>query len=533
MAFNQIFKRSFPGKKFLSTQTDIANHVTSGVEKQAILCPFATTGNGKNHREATTEANDNVPLVQPFESIPGPKGLPIIGTLFDYMKKDGPKINKLFEAYRQRSNEFGPIYKETIASLSTVVVSDPVEYNKVIRIEGKYPVRSVMEPWHYYRKQKNVGQGLVNSNGPEWYKLRTASAKKMLKIQEVSEYCTDMSEVAEDFTQVLLERRNKDNEVVGLKEEVFKWAMESMGTFLFDSRIGLLGLNPPQQSVDFIQNLQGFFRLMSPLTFNFPFYKLFPTSEWRHFQSYADNVFRIGRSFVDKINEEKPIKPQRGEKSSFVQHIRSQESLNENEALSTVVDLLVGATETTSNACLWVIYCLARHPEVQEKLYNETAKVLPTGEKLTADKLLQLPYVKAVFKETLRLYPITFSTSRYMDKDIEIAGYNVPKGIHIQCNLYGVYRDSQYFPDPETFKPERWLKENQMDKDKKALSNLVWGHGARMCIGRRLAEQEIHILMTKIIQKFRLEYHHEPVEAILKTVMTPEQPLLISFIPRD
>lgn len=75
----------------------------------------------------------------------------------------------------------------------------------------------------------------------------------------------------------------------------------AMGTFLFDSRIGLLGLNPPQQSVDFIQNLQGFFRLMSPLTFNFPFYKLFPTTEWRHFRSYADNVFRIGRSFVDKV----------------------------------------------------------------------------------------------------------------------------------------------------------------------------------------------------------------------------------------
>lgn len=75
----------------------------------------------------------------------------------------------------------------------------------------------------------------------------------------------------------------------------------AMGTFLFDSRIGLLGLNPPQQSVDFIQNLQGFFRLMSPLTFNFPFYKLFPTTEWRYFQSYADNVFRIGRSFVDKV----------------------------------------------------------------------------------------------------------------------------------------------------------------------------------------------------------------------------------------
>lgn len=75
----------------------------------------------------------------------------------------------------------------------------------------------------------------------------------------------------------------------------------AMGTFLFDSRIGLLGPNPPQQSVDFIQNLQGFFRLMSPLTFNFPFYKIFPTSEWRQFQRHADSVFRIGRSFVDKV----------------------------------------------------------------------------------------------------------------------------------------------------------------------------------------------------------------------------------------
>lgn len=67
----------------------------------------------------------------------------------------------------------------------------------------------------------------------------------------------------------------------------------------------------------------------------------FNTKKWKE-------IFLIyhGTCYLLQINEEKPIKPQRGEKSSFVQHIRSQESLSENEALSTVVDLLVGATET-------------------------------------------------------------------------------------------------------------------------------------------------------------------------------------------
>lgn len=55
---------------------------------------------------------------------------------------------------------------------------------------------------------------------------------------------------------------------------------------------------------------------------------------------------------------------------------------------------------------------------------------------------------------------------------------------HVQANLYGMFRDPAYFPDPEVFRPERWLREANMDSNVKALSNLVWGHGARMCIGK-------------------------------------------------
>lgn len=66
------------------------------------------------------------------------------------------------QAYRQRALKYGPIFKENIANLSTVIISDPIEYNKVIAADGKTPTRHPMEPWHYYREQKQLGQGLVD-----------------------------------------------------------------------------------------------------------------------------------------------------------------------------------------------------------------------------------------------------------------------------------------------------------------------------------------------------------------------------------
>ena len=72
---------------------------------------------------------------------------------------------------------------------------------------------------------------------------------------------------------------------------------------------------------------------------------------------------------------------------------------------------------------------------------------------------------------------------------------------HCQANLYGMGRDPALFPDPEVYQPERWLRsrsEDSEDMSMKALTNLPWGHGARMCIGRRIAEQEIYIILSKV-----------------------------------
>jgi len=67
----------------------------------------------------------------------------------------------------------------------------------------------------------------------------------------------------------------------------------------------------------------------------------------------------------------------------------------------------------------------------------------------------------------------------------------------VQANLYGMFHDEKLFPNPEEFKPERWLRGN-MDSNLKALSNLVWGHGARMCIGKYLIQLICIMLLLNV-----------------------------------
>lgn len=473
--------------------------------------------------------------IKSFDDIPGPKGLPIVGTLFDYLKKDGLKFNKMHEAYQKRAIEHGPIYKEKIATINSVVISDPEEYSKVIRSEGKFPQRRPMEPIAYYREQKGLGLGLVNDQGEEWYKLRTVTAPKMLKMKEALDFCVPMSEVGNDFINHLNSARRENDEIVGLEKELFKWAFESIGTFLFEERVGCFSNPTPKHAKDFIDHLQEFFRYLQPLMYNVPTYRIYRTKLWKKFEYHADKVFELGRYFIEKKATELESSQNtdtEGDKVPFLTYMLSQKSLTKDEALSTCVDLLTAATETTSNAMLWSLYSLAKHPEVQEKLYQETKDAIGDSTEINPDNIANLTYVKAFLKESFRMYPITWATSRITQEDMEVSGHHIPANTHIQANLYGMFRDEKLFPDNDQFKPERWLRENKMDAQHKSLSNLIWGHGARMCIGRRFAEQELHIILTKIVQNFKLEYHHEPVEPVLNTVMTPDRPLVLKFVPR-
>jgi cytochrome P450 len=167
-------------------------------------------------------------------------------------------------------------------------------------------------------------------------------------------------------------------------------------------------------------------------------------------------------------------------------------------------------------------------------LYNEICDVI--GDKdadITESKLNKMRYLKALLHESQRIFPATIGTSRIAQTDCVILGYQIPKGTMLIYYNQVASNDSENFQNPEMFLPERWLRCSPISKYAHPFSSIPFGHGPRSCIGRRFAHVELYCLIIKVLQKYRIEYHGEPVDTITEFISIPNREVVIKFINRQ
>ena len=92
--------------------------------------------------------------------------------------------------------------------------------------------------------------------------------------------------------------------------------------------------------------------------------------------------------------------------------------------------------------------------------------------------------------------------------------------------------DKDQFENPSQFIPERWLRGRPEQHQAHSFAYVPFGHGPRMCIGRRFAELELYLLVIKILQRFKMEYHHDPVDFRVAFVNKPNKNVKIQFVDR-
>lgn len=180
-----------------------------------------------------------------------------------------------------------------------------------------------------------------------------------------------------------------------------------------------------------------------------------------------------------------------------------------------LMTLIVTGYETTATALAWAFYWLAREPAVLERLRTELA---PLGRHPTPACLAQAKYLHAVCQETLRIHPIIPVVAREVQTPIEIQGYTLPAGVTVAASIYLAHHRSEAFPDPERFRPERFLQ-----RQPSPFEYLPFGGGVRRCIGMSLALYEMKIVLGSILAQYEFTALTHELRAVRRFVtLAPE-----------
>lgn len=187
------------------------------------------------------------------------------------------------------------------------------------------------------------------------------------------------------------------------------------------------------------------------------------------------------------------------------QEVQGCKKLTENEILAQCWVTFLAGYETTSTTLSFCIYELAMNPEVQEKLYNELKTTHEKTKSLDFESIQDLKYLTAVIKETLRKYPPVIRLERTAKNDYALPDSNIviKKGQVVEIPIYAVHHSKDNYHDPEKFKPERFIVDEETYK--KPTIFIPFGEGPRNCIGKKLAMMEIKIALSKLVVKFKFQ----------------------------
>ncbi len=168
------------------------------------------------------------------------------------------------------------------------------------------------------------------------------------------------------------------------------------------------------------------------------------------------------------------------------------------------VDYITAGVDTVGNSLIYAIWLISSNARVQEKLRRELLQ--EDNEDLTPDVIQKLTYLRACIKESFRMYPTASQIARLTEEPLHVSnGFILPANTLVLCHTHVACHQEDNFTQAEAFWPERWIAdEREASWNHKSQLVLPFGSGKRICPGKRLAEQEIHIIVAKIFRSFHL-----------------------------
>jgi cytochrome P450 family 135 len=211
-----------------------------------------------------------------------------------------------------------------------------------------------------------------------------------------------------------------------------------------------------------------------------------PWSPWVRFQRMRRAVDELVYEEI-RLRRADPQMEERDDVLSLLLQARHEDGspMSDEELRDELITLLTAGHETSATALAWTFERLLRTPPVLERLLGD----------LDDDA-----YLDAVVKETLRVRPVVIDVARIAKRDVEIGKWRIPNGTIVVPAIALVQMRPDLFPDPQAFRPERFLGDEQPP----SYSWIPFGGGVRRCIGAAFAQLEIKTVLRTVLGRVRM-----------------------------
>ena len=365
-----------------------------------------------------------------------------------------------------------------------------------------------------------IGQGLICSDGEMWRRQRTLTQpvfNRALLERVVEITATLVTEVVDGW-----ERARERGEPVDVFSDMQTLAMRVMAVALFSH-------DPKTTANDFVDTVRLGLevvvrRNISPVTV--PLW--IPTRLHRRFAGHL----RAVDDFVAERIEERLADTDRYTDilSDLIRAYGEQAGQRRRELRDQVVTLFFAGFETTGTALAWTWHLLGQHDdEIAGRFREELARVLG-GRAPTYDDLGTLDYTRQVIQESMRLHPPGYTLTRRAAAADEVDGHRIRQGDNLVIPVHAMHRMPQYWPEPDSFCPQRFAPGRMTAQQRRAY--LPFAAGQRKCIGTNFAITEMLTVLAVAGQRVRLTpVDGHPVEAAPAVTQYPRHGLLMHVEP--
>ena len=429
-------------------------------------------------------AGDTIVIEMPrsYQSIPGPREIPIIGSA--HRRMSGP-----LEFFRDLKETCGDAARFTLFRERFLLFSDPALVNEVL-----------VTKQHSFRKGKALegariflGNSLLVSEGEEHTHQRRLIQPAFHR-GRIAGYAVLMAEKAKEWADA-----QRAGAEIDFAVEMNRLTLAVVAATLFGSDVDAEAGEIAESLTVIIEN---FNRML------LPFWKILrrlPTR--KNFRLLAAQK-KLDATIYRLISQRRQEGRDRGDLLSMLLAAEDAENpqkrLTDVEVRDQAMTLFLAGHETTANALAWTWHLLTQHEKVRAKMKAEVDAVLGPDRLPGLDDAAMLPYTTAVFSEAMRIFPPVWVVGRRALEDVTIGDYEVPRRTIVITSQYLIHRDERFWPDPLAFCPERWLDE-QAQAARPKFAYFPFGGGGRVCIGEGFAWTEGVLILAVMARRWRFE----------------------------